>query len=70
MSGDADLVLERDIVPVIPPLGCDGEGHSYRLNSDTVAVEVARALHAVQATRSARKDGGALRVQLDPAEVA
>src|SRR6266446_2201809 len=41
-------LLERDVVPVIPPLGCDGEGHSYRLNSDTVAVEVARALHAVK----------------------
>jgi primosomal protein N' (replication factor Y) len=33
-------------------------------------LELARALHAVQATRSARKDGGAVRVQLDPAEVA
>jgi primosomal protein N' (replication factor Y) len=31
---------------------------------------LARALHAAQATRSARKDGGAIRVQLDPAEVA
>jgi amino-acid N-acetyltransferase len=41
-------LLERDIVPVIPPLGTDGEGRSYRLNSDTVAVEVARALHAVK----------------------
>jgi amino-acid N-acetyltransferase len=40
--------LERDIVPVIPPIGCDGEGRSYRLNSDQVAVEVARALHAVK----------------------
>jgi amino-acid N-acetyltransferase len=35
-------------VPVIPPIGCDGEGHSYRLNSDVVAVEVARALQAVK----------------------
>ena len=33
-------------------------------------LELARALHAVQATRSARKDGAAVRVQLDPAEVA
>src|SRR5438132_6498673 len=41
-------LLENDIVPVIPPLGCDGEGHTYRLNSDAVAVEVARALHAVK----------------------
>jgi amino-acid N-acetyltransferase len=48
---DTDLLhalLERDIVPVIPPVGCDGEGNSYRLNSDTVAVEVARALEAVK----------------------
>jgi amino-acid N-acetyltransferase len=41
-------LLERDIVPVISPLGCDGEGRSYRLNSDSVAVEVARALQAVK----------------------
>ena len=31
---------------------------------------LARALHAAQASRSARKDGAAVRVQLDPAEVA
>jgi len=31
---------------------------------------LARALHAAQAHRSARKDGAAVRVQLDPAEVA
>jgi len=41
-------LLDRDIVPVIPPLGYDGEGHTYRLNSDAVAVEVARALRAVK----------------------
>ncbi len=41
-------LLGRDIVPVIPPLGVDGEGRSYRLNSDSVAVEVARALQAVK----------------------
>jgi len=41
-------LLERDIVPVIPPLGSDGEGNSYRLNSDAVAVEVAKALRAVK----------------------
>jgi primosomal protein N' (replication factor Y) len=33
-------------------------------------LELARALHAAQATRSARKDRAAVRVQLDPAEVA
>ena len=41
-------LLDNDIIPVIPPLGCDGEGNTYRLNSDTVAVEVARALGAVK----------------------
>lgn len=48
---DTDLLhalLRQDIVPVIPPLGVDGEGRSYRLNSDSVAVEVARALQAVK----------------------
>ena len=41
-------LLENDIVPVIPPLGSDGEGSTYRLNSDAVAVEVANALQAVK----------------------
>jgi primosomal protein N' (replication factor Y) len=30
---------------------------------------LARALHAAQAARSARKEGGGARVQLDPAEL-
>jgi amino-acid N-acetyltransferase len=41
-------LLENDVIPVIPPLGCDGEGKSYRLNSDAVAVEVAKSLNAVK----------------------
>jgi len=41
-------LLDEGIIPVIPPLGCDGAGHTYRLNSDAVAVEVARALGAVK----------------------
>src|SRR5206468_3415890 len=41
-------LLANDIVPVVPPLGSDGEGSTYRLNSDTVAVEVANALEAVK----------------------
>jgi primosomal protein N' (replication factor Y) len=32
-------------------------------------LELAQALHAAQAVRSARKEGGGLRIQLDPAEV-
>lgn len=41
-------LLANDIIPVIPPLGSDGEGSSYRLNSDVVAVEIAKALQAVK----------------------
>src|SRR5262249_12517048 len=46
--GLTQALLPNDVVPVIPPIGCDGEGKSYRLNSDAVAVEVARALRAVK----------------------
>jgi amino-acid N-acetyltransferase len=41
-------LFQSDIVPIFAPVGCDGEGNSYRLNSDNVAVEVARALQAVK----------------------
>jgi amino-acid N-acetyltransferase len=41
-------LMEHDVIPVIPPLGTDGEGNTYRLNSDAVAVEAARALRAVK----------------------
>src|SRR5262249_1991888 len=47
-TGLLQALLDKDIVPVIPPIGCDGEGHSFRLNSDLVAGEVARALQAVK----------------------
>jgi amino-acid N-acetyltransferase len=41
-------LLEHNIIPVVPPIGCDGVGCSYRLNSDAVAVEVAKSLKAVK----------------------
>ncbi len=41
-------LLERDMVPVVAPLGFDGEGRTYRLNSDAVAADVALALRAVK----------------------
>jgi amino-acid N-acetyltransferase len=47
-TGLIQALLANNVVPVIPPIGCDGEGKSYRLNSDAVAVEVARALRAVK----------------------
>lgn len=42
------LFLDDGIVPVIPPLGFDGEGRTYRVNSDAVAMEVAEALRAAK----------------------
>lgn len=41
-------LLDHGIIPVIAPVACDGNGNTYRLNSDSVAVEVARQLHAVK----------------------
>ncbi len=41
-------LLDGDIIPVIAPLGFDGEGRTFRLNSDAVAVEVAKAIQAVK----------------------
>jgi amino-acid N-acetyltransferase len=41
-------LLAQGIVPVIPPLGFDGDGKTYRVNSDSVAVAVAEALKAVK----------------------
>jgi amino-acid N-acetyltransferase len=74
---DRDLLstlLANGIVPVVPPLGMDGNGHSYRLNSDAVAVEVARALGAVKLVFITTSDGlmvnGALARQLAVDELA
>jgi amino-acid N-acetyltransferase len=47
-AGLLQALLGQGIIPVVPPIGCDGEGHSFRLNSDLVAVEVARSLGAVK----------------------
>lgn len=47
-TGLLQALLASDVVPIVPPVGFDGEGHSFRLNSDVVAVEVARALQAVK----------------------
>jgi len=41
-------LLDHDIIPVLPPLGFDGEGKTYRVNSDGVALAVAEALKATK----------------------
>lgn len=43
-----NTLLEHDIIPVIPPIGIDGTGNAFRLNSDAVALETAKALRAVK----------------------
>ncbi|MCE0521554.1 MAG: amino-acid N-acetyltransferase [Methylacidiphilales bacterium] len=39
-------LLEKGVIPVIAPLGFDGDGRTFRVNSDGVALEVAQALKA------------------------
>ncbi len=41
-------LLDNDIVPVLPPLGFDGDGKTYRVNSDSIALAVAEGLKAVK----------------------
>ena len=41
-------LLAQGVVPVIPPLGFDGDGKTYRVNSDGVALAVAEALKAIK----------------------
>ena len=57
---DVDLLqtlLAQGVVPVAPPLGFDGEGKSYRVNSDSVAVAIATALKATKVIFITPEDG-------------
>jgi amino-acid N-acetyltransferase len=48
---DVDLLqslLAQGVVPIIPPLGFDGDGRTYRVNSDDMAVTVAAQLKAIK----------------------
>ena len=42
------MFLNEGFVPVVPPIGFDGEGKTFRVNSDAIAVEVAEALQAMK----------------------
>jgi amino-acid N-acetyltransferase len=50
-------LLSQGVVPVIPPLGFDGDGKTYRVNSDGVAVAVADALKAIKLIFITSQDG-------------
>ena len=50
-------LLDRGIIPVLPPLGFDGDGKTYRTNSDSVAVAVAEILKAIKLIYFTAQDG-------------
>jgi amino-acid N-acetyltransferase len=50
-------LLAHGIIPVVPPLGFDGDGKTYRVNSDSVALELARTLNAAKLIYMAGQDG-------------
>src|SRR6266480_2579487 len=50
-------LLAQGVVPVIPPLGFDGDGKTYRVNSDNVAVAVAETLKATKLMYITASDG-------------
>ncbi|HZL14408.1 MAG TPA: amino-acid N-acetyltransferase, partial [Verrucomicrobiae bacterium] len=50
-------LLAQDVIPVIPPLGFDGDGRTYRVNSDGVAVAIADALKAIKLIFITSQDG-------------
>jgi amino-acid N-acetyltransferase len=50
-------LLNQGVVPVVPPLGFDGDGKTYRVNSDHVAVAVADALKATKVIYITTIDG-------------
>jgi amino-acid N-acetyltransferase len=57
---DIDLLqslLTQGVIPVISPLGFDGEGRTYRINSDHVAVAVAEQLKAIKLIFVTTEDG-------------
>ena len=50
-------LLDNGIIPVLPPLGFDGDGKTYRVNSDGVALAAAEALKATKLMFLTMRDG-------------
>ncbi len=57
-------LLNQGIIPVLPPLGFDGEGRTYRVNSDHMAVAVGESLKASKLIYITASDGLIYRGQL------
>jgi amino-acid N-acetyltransferase len=50
-------LLAQGVIPVVPPLGFDGDGKTYRVNSDHVAVALAESLKATKLIYITTSDG-------------
>jgi amino-acid N-acetyltransferase len=65
-------LLDRGVIPVVPPLGFDGNGRTYRVNSDGVALEVSEALRASKllhvSTSNGVREAGKLSAQFSVEE--
>lgn len=66
-------VVNSGIIPVVPPLGFDGGGRTFRVNSDGVAMEVAEGLQASKLMfitgNNGVEDAGKLSAQFSVMEV-
>jgi amino-acid N-acetyltransferase len=51
------LFLNEGIIPVVPPIGFDGEGKTFRVNSDMIALEIAEAVRAMKIIFLMAEDG-------------
>ena len=51
------LFLEQGFIPLVPPIGFDGEGRTFRVNSDAIAVEVAESMQAMKVLYLSASEG-------------
>jgi acetylglutamate kinase len=66
-----DTLSEAGMIPVVAPIGIDGEGHTYNINADTMAGAVASAMNAARLflltdVPGVLDKGGALLTDLSP----
>jgi amino-acid N-acetyltransferase len=50
-------LMSQNVVPVVPPLGFDGDGKTYRVNSDSIALSLAETLKATKLIYMTAQDG-------------
>ncbi|HEX8186712.1 MAG TPA: acetylglutamate kinase [Pyrinomonadaceae bacterium] len=55
------VLLDHDYLPVVSPLGADGEGRVFNINADTIATEIAVRLEAEKLVMLSDVDGIYLR---------